>query len=242
MNLTRLEFTLPQVYSYLMVSPHHNLKEERQRYLAFCSSLATIFSLSFLFALKVRESKPQRKTRSYFYHYSYSDKVYRIISLCCSCLFCRGILISFGMSKNKSYIIGQEVSFTTKISGHVQICQLHLNMRQPGLQAKHKGEGMNKCPAGDQKKVEHPCICDPAIEVYIWIFDPNKPKDGGKMEKFLFNPCNSQTHSFDLLYAVVTCKATIVKPNYSPCYKCLVSSLTWLTTPVHSVIWHLNRF
>lgn len=35
-------------------------------------------------------------------------------------------------------------------------------MRSSGLQAKHKGEMMNKCPAGDQETVEQPSIYDPS--------------------------------------------------------------------------------
>lgn len=127
----------------------------------------------FSFSLKVRESKPQRNTGLYCYHSSHSDKLCSIISLCCSCLFCRGILISFGMSGNKSFIVRQEVSLTTKIRGHAQICQLHLNMRRTGLQAKHKGESRNKCSAGHQNKVQHPCTysCFSHISLHMdfWI-------------------------------------------------------------------------
>lgn len=145
-----------------MASPHCTLEGELQRNLLFCSSLATkllifnFFTLPFPFSLKVRESKPQRNTGRYCYHYSYNDKLYSFISWRYSCLFCRGILI-VGMSENESYIVRQEVSLTTEIRGHAEICQLHLNMRRSGLQAKHKGERRNNCFAGDQNKVQHPC-------------------------------------------------------------------------------------
>lgn len=62
------------------------------------------------------------------------------------------------MSENKSYVVRQEVSLATKIRGDVEMCQLHLNMRRSGLQAKHKGERRDNCPAGDENKVEHHCI------------------------------------------------------------------------------------
>lgn len=74
-------------------------------------------SMLLSFSLKVRASKPQRNAGCYCYHYSYNDKVYSVISLCCSCLFCKGILISVGMSENKSYIVRQEPSLATKIKG-----------------------------------------------------------------------------------------------------------------------------
>ena len=123
-------------------------------------------SFPFSLSLKVRESKPQRNTGRYCYHH---DKLDSIISLCCSCLFCRGILISFGTSENESHIVRQEVSLATKIRGHAEICQLHLNMRRSGLQAKHKGESRNKCSAGDQNKVQHPCTysCSGYISLHM---------------------------------------------------------------------------
>lgn len=134
--------------------------------------------------MKVRESEPQRSIGSYCYHYSYNDKLCSIISLCCSCLFCRGIMISVGMSENKSYIGRQEVSLATKIRGHAEICQLHLNMRRSGPQAKHKGEMRNNCSAGEQNKVQQPCIysCSSHISLHM-DFDSDKPSEGRELRK-----------------------------------------------------------
>lgn len=101
-----------------MVYPHCNLKGEWQRNLSCCSSVATIFFSTCSLSLRRLERANHRgDTGRYCYHYSYNDKVYGIISLCCSSLFCRGILISFGMSENKSYIVRQELSLATKIKG-----------------------------------------------------------------------------------------------------------------------------
>lgn len=99
-----------------MVSSHWNLQGEWKRN-GHCSFLATVFYQPFPFSLKVRRSKPQRNTGCYCYHCSCNDKVHSIISLCCSCLFCRGILISVGMSDNESYIVRQEISLAAKIRG-----------------------------------------------------------------------------------------------------------------------------
>lgn len=155
----RLEFSSLKAQYYLIISLYCRLKDGWQRNLSFLfifghHVLSTFF---FSFYLKVRESKPQRNMGRSCYHYAYNDKVYSIISLCCSCLFCGSIQISVGMSENKSYVVSQEVKLATKTRGHAGNCQLHLNMRRSGLQAKHKGEGRNKCSAGDQNKVQHPC-------------------------------------------------------------------------------------
>lgn len=99
------------------------------------------FSLSFLFSLKVRESKPRRNTGSYCYGYLWSGKVYCVISVCCTCWSSKGIPISVGMSENKSNIVLQEVSLTTKIRGYVETCQLHQNMRRPGYKPNTRVKG-----------------------------------------------------------------------------------------------------
>lgn len=121
--------------------------------------------------MKVRESKPQRNTGCYCYHYSDNDKLYSIISLCCSCLICRGIVISVGMSENKSCLVRQEVSLTTKIRDHADICQLHLNMRRSGLQAKHNGERRNNSWGSEQSTtVMHLIILQPYTFTYgFWL-------------------------------------------------------------------------
>lgn len=99
------------------------------------------FSLSFLFSLKVRESKPRRNTGSYYYGYLWNGKVYFVISLCCTCWSSKGIPISVGMSENKSNIALQEVSLTTKIRGYVETCQQHQNMRRPGYRPNTRVKG-----------------------------------------------------------------------------------------------------
>lgn len=82
---------------------------------SFYSSLATVFLKLYLFSslslLKVRESKPQRNmggtTVTIIHTVTKCTVLFHCAVVVC---FCRGILISVGMSENKSYIVRQEVS------------------------------------------------------------------------------------------------------------------------------------
>lgn len=125
---------------FLWENPH----SEISAYLLFWSYVSFVIVLSpvFLSTFSFRE-KTTSNIGDYCYHYSYTS--YSIISLCCSCLFCRGILLSVWMSENKSCMVREEVSLASKIRGHAEICQLHLNMRWSRLHAKHKGEKRNNC-------------------------------------------------------------------------------------------------
>lgn len=63
-------------------------------------------------------------------------------------------------------------------------------MRSSGLQAKHKGEMMNKCPAGDQETVEQPSIYDPA-GLHVNFLARQAKEWREKMEKIQFNSCKT---------------------------------------------------
>lgn len=184
-----MEFSSLKTLNYLMAPPNCTLKEEKSIILSSLAAELSRFEkksvlIPFSFALKVRASKPQRNTGRFCYHYPYNDKLHITVR---SCLFCRGILISLGMSEDKSYIVRQEVSLAAEIRGHAEICHPHLNMRRSGLQAKHKGERRNNCSARDQNKVLHPCSfsCPSHISLHM-DFSLRQAKSERKIEKIRF--------------------------------------------------------